>query len=95
MKAVNPGATVRVLCTTRHGFSSFTHNNKLFQVCGGIPAIEALEIASLYLASAHDLAVNGTLEECGDGANAVSYLIEFAKAIVDSVSAGACGEVAA
>ncbi len=77
-------ATVR---TTAHPFSSLTCSPKLFQVNADVPAVEALEAASLYLASALDMASDAVEEGMGDGAFAVSYLIELAKAVVDSVSA--------
>jgi hypothetical protein len=77
-------ATVR---TTALPFTTIACSPKLFQVNGDVPAIEALEAASLYLASALDMASDAVDENMGDGAFAVSYLIELAKAVVDSVSA--------
>lgn len=60
----------------------------LFQVNGGISASEALQSASLYLAAAQDLSASSVDENDGDGSYAVSYLLELAKALVDSVQAG-------
>ncbi len=81
-------------CTTPTEFPSIVHNGCLFQVVGGISAEEALGAASIYLASARDLGFNATLDECSDGAYAVPYLLEFAKALVDSVHAGLVREEA-
>ena len=72
-------------CTTSIEIPSLIHNKNLFQVVGGISAEEALGVASVYLASAIDLGVNGSLDECRDGAYSVPYLIELAKALIDSV----------
>lgn len=73
--------------TTALPFPTIACSPKLFQVNADVPAIEALEAASLYLASALDMASDAVDENMGDGAFAVSYRIELAKAVVDSVSA--------
>jgi hypothetical protein len=59
----------------------------LFQVNAGIPAGEALDAASLYLAAALDLARDAVDENSSDGDNAVPYLIRMAKSVVNSVNA--------
>lgn len=85
----------KVIRTTAYPFSSLACSPKLFQVNADVPAIEALEAASLYLASALDMSSDAVDEDMGNGAYAVSYLIELAKAVIDSVSASLPREVAA
>lgn len=93
MNIQSPGTPVPSTVTLK--FPSISCSPNLFQVNGGVPAVEALEAASLYLASALDMSSDSVQEGQGDGAYAVSYLIELAKAVVDSVSAGLHRGVAA
>jgi hypothetical protein len=67
--------------------SSYTAE-PLFQVSADIPAKEALDAASCYLAAAFDLACCAVDENASDGASAVPYLVRMAKSVVDSVNAG-------
>ncbi len=61
----------------------------LFQVNPGVDASQALEQASLFLAAAHEMAEEiAELEEVGNAGFGMVCLIEMAKAVVDSVSAG-------
>ncbi len=74
--------------TARHPFVRANANGDLlFEVRAGVPAINALELASCYMASARDLA--GDCASAAEGENpdhlwGAFYLIEMAKAVLDS-----------
>ena len=76
---------------TQHGATDatdfFTYSSsqkKLFSVLPGVPADGALEAASCFLDVARDCAYSGE----GNFSNAAAYLIEMAKAVVDSLVRG-------
>lgn len=90
MSTIKPGTTVPRTVALQSAYLAS------FDVRPGVPSSEALEQASLYLASAYDMASSIAQTADGDGAWAVVYLIEMAKAVVDSVTAGLIrGEVTA
>lgn len=73
---------------TQHGatdatdFFTYSSSQKtLFSVRPGVPANGALEMASCFLDVARDCAYSGE----GNFSNAAAYLIEMAKAVVDSL----------
>jgi hypothetical protein len=62
----------------------------LFQVRAGVPVINALEVASCYMAAAKDAAQYAAEAASGDapdGAWAVFYLVELAHTVLGSVTA--------
>ena len=66
-------------------FFTYTSSQKnLFSVRPGVPANGALEMASCFLDVARDCAYSGE----GNFSNAAAYLIEMAKAVVDSLVRG-------
>lgn len=68
--------------TDATGFYEYSSSQKpLFSVIPGVPANGALEAASCFLAAARDCAYLG--EE--NTSSAAAYLIEMAKAVVDSL----------
>ena len=68
--------------TDATGFYKYSSSQKnLFSVLPGVPANGALEAASCFLDVARDCAYSGE----GNFSNAAAYLIEMAKAIVDSL----------
>lgn len=68
--------------TDATGFYEYSASQKnLFSVVPGVPANGALEAASCFLAAARDCAHSG--EE--NISSAAAYLIEMAKAVVDSL----------
>ena len=68
--------------TDATGFYEYSSSQKpLFSVMPGVPANGALEAASCFLAAARDCAYSG---EQGI-TSAAAYLIEMAKAVVDSL----------
>ena len=76
---------------TQHGatdatdFFTYSSSQKtLFSVRPGVPADGALEAASCFLDVARDCAYSGE----GNFSNAAAYLIEMAKAVVDSLVRG-------
>ena len=74
-----PGATDAT------GFYEYSSSQaKLFSVLPGVPADGALEAASCFLDVARDCAYSGE----GNFSNAAAYLIEMAKAVVDSLVSG-------
>lgn len=76
--------------TVALGFARIAHQQPhLFQVNPDVPASQALEQASLLLAAAHEMAQEVVQLDVGDDAWGMACLIEMAKAVVDSVSAGA------
>ena len=62
-------------------FSCNSFNENLFSVRAGVSANNALETASCFLDVARDCAYSGE----GNFSNAAAYLIEMAKAVVDSL----------
>jgi len=67
------------------------HPHHLFQVNPGVDASQALEEASLMLSAAYDMAGEiAQLEDFSDAVWGMVTLIQMAKAVVDSVSAGVC-----
>ena len=71
--------------TDATGFYEYSSSQKtLFSVLPGVPADGALEAASCFLDVARDCAYSGE----GNFSNAAAYLIEMAKAIVDSLVRG-------
>jgi hypothetical protein len=85
------GASAPVVSTITHAFSPLVSRSKLLQVNAGLPAEDALNTASCYLAAAFDLA-SDINENDSDGAWATAYLIELAKALIDSIYIGNKGE---
>ncbi len=86
MTTQTPGASAPI--TTR---TSFTRINAagdlLFEVRPGVPAVDALEMASCYMASARDMASDCAQAYSGDQPDhfwAAFYLIEMAKAVLDA-----------
>jgi hypothetical protein len=76
--------------TTAQGFARITNDKSsyLFRVNPDVPAGEALEQASLLLAAARDMAQEYIPLDLGNDAWGLVFLIETAKAVVDSVNAG-------
>jgi hypothetical protein len=62
----------------------------LFQVNPDVPASQALEQASLMLVAAHAMAEEVAQLDVGNDVWGMACLIEMAKAVVDSCSAGVC-----
>lgn len=80
-------AITRRFTTSVEFFPCNGQGTALFAVCPGVPAQDALELASCFLASA-DAALQSSLQERDDGvAWASLYLMQMAKAIVDASSA--------
>jgi formaldehyde-activating enzyme involved in methanogenesis len=77
------------MATTAVNFARTGDHPPLLRINPGIPACEALEEASLFLAAAYDMA-KGTvmLKDAGNDVWGMAYLIETAKAVVDSVVTG-------
>lgn len=67
-------------------FSCNTAEESLFSVRSGVSAKNALTAASCFLDLARTCAYEGT--ESGNLSNAAAYLIEMAKAVVDSLTIG-------
>lgn len=69
----------------------------LFEVRAGVPALNALEVASCYMAAARDaamsLADSGQSQEAPDGTLAIYYLVDLAKVVLDSVLAAHAREI--
>jgi hypothetical protein len=76
--------------TVIHGFARVAGQRPhLFQVNPGVPAGEALGQASLMLAAAQDMAEGYIELDLSNDAWGLAYLIQMAKAVVDSVAVGA------
>jgi hypothetical protein len=75
-------------CTASLSIPATYTDKPLFQVCPGIPAEEALNAASIYLAAAYDLANSSVDLDSDDKDNAVPYLIRMAKSVIDALIAG-------
>jgi hypothetical protein len=88
---------VNLASTTRHDFHQANPKEaKLFSVCAGVPASDALRAASCFMGVAMSLCNGvGCLDEddmrpgmaCDlrDMAHAARYLLEMAQAVVDSI----------
>lgn len=75
--------------TTAMGFARIaTQHPHLFQVNPDVPIVYALEQASLVLAAVHEMAEEVAQLDLGNDVWGMACLIEMAKAIVDSCSAG-------
>lgn len=80
--ATAPRVTARLPFARANAVGDF-----LFEVRPGVPAIDAMELASCYMASARDLAAACAAETEGDTPDhlwGAYYLIELAKAALDS-----------
>lgn len=81
-------ASAHINQTSRFAFQKINPSGDLlFEIRPGVPAIDALEIASCYMAAARDLAAEFASVSVGenpDHAWGSFYLIELAKAILDS-----------
>ncbi len=79
------GATAPTRKTSpRKFFSCNPQQDMLFSVREGIPADDALEMASCFLASALDIASDVAQDEQGDRMWGAYYLIKMAKEVVDA-----------
>lgn len=79
------GATAPTRKTSpRKFFSCNPEQDMLFAVREGIPATDALEMASCFLASAQDITAEVAQDERGDRIWGAFYLIKMAKAVVDA-----------
>ena len=77
-----PRANKQPGTTDATDFFTYSSSQKtLFSVRPGVPADGALEMASCFLDVARDCAYSGE----GNFSNAAAYLIEMAKAVVDSL----------
>jgi hypothetical protein len=66
-------------------FAPLVSSREMFQVNPGIPAVEALSTASCYLDVALDLSREMAMEANNNNAWVPVYMIELAKAIIDSI----------
>ena len=70
---------------TFHRCSGNSNGRALFRVATDLPANDTLEFASCYLAAALDTAELVACNEGEEASFAVVYLVEMAKAAIDSV----------
>ena len=66
-------------------FSCNPAQTNLFSVCPGVPATDALNMASSFLDVARDAAYGATDDGSGNSGCAAAYLIAMAKAVIDAV----------